>query len=366
MADYRYLFHRLRTNGVVAELPLVDVTYEPQAINGDGTFTAGLPALDEAAAEALEVLDATAPGRRVLYIVRDDRPIYAGIVWARRYNSKDGRFTIAGSEPSSYMRRRRWVPANRSYTNVSDRTIFADLVNDANSGTPIGLTPVIPGAGGNLRSRAFYVGDLNVIAENVEGLAEEDPGFEWANEVADDAAVAGGIAKRLVYAVPRRGRSADLTRLVLEYPGNVTVYDWPEDAATTANTIWGLGRAAAANLDLSAVSQNATRFTVEDWPLLEDVLQASEVTDQAHLNRLVASERARRDDAIVLPELTVRPELLDDLVVGDRARLYIDDARRFPEPWEGIVRLVGLTVRADRAGREVVTVRALPWPSAST
>lgn len=369
MAEYRFLFHDLKTNLLVGEVPLAGVSYEPGLLLGDGPFSATLPRLSSGDAAGLDVLGATAPARRFLYVERDGVLVYAGIVWTRRYNSRAGAFTIAGSEPSSYLRRRRWTPANRSYVTVSDQTIFADLVNDAMSGygSSIGLRATVAGGPGNLRTRTFLAGELNPIAQNVDALAEEAPGFEWANEVARPDP-AGEPDVILAGAWPYRGRPAASSGLVWEYPGNVLEFDWPEDAGVTANLVWGLGQAAATNLDLSAYSWAVERISVEGYPLLEDVLTASQVRDAAHLQRLTDTDRLRRDAPTVLPVLKVSPSLfpaVGDYVTGDRFMAYLDDPRRFPEPWAGVLRLVSRKVTVDRAGVETVELTCLPWPSAT-
>lgn len=366
---HRYLFHDLRTNALRGEVPLAQLGYNPQQLNGDGTFDATLPVLGDDLATDLAVLDATEPDRRVLYVERDRELVYAGIVWSRTFDSEAGAFTIGGSEPSSYLRRRRWTLATRTYVNVSDRTVFTDLVNDAMSGyaSAIGLTPVVPAGAGNLRSRTFVAAELNPIAANISGLAEEWPGFEWANEVGVDAS--GAPVKRLVLSDPYRGRSATQSGLVWEYPGNILKYTWPEDGGSAANFVWGLGRAAATNLDLLAYSMYLDRMTLEGYPLLEDVLQASDVGDTTQLQRMTDSERLRRDAPVVLPTITVSATaepMVGDYLVGDRARVYIDDRRRFPSGFDGVLRVVSQHVDVSATGKETVVLTMLPWPSATT
>lgn len=367
MADYRYLFHNLTTNALVAEIPLAGVTFEPQALNAAGPFDATVPALDLATFADLDVLDATEPARRVLYVERDGRVVYAGIVWTRRYSSGDGRIAVAGSEPSSILRHRMaQVNATDTYTNVGDRQIFAERVNLA--GSPIGLLAAVPAGVGNLRSRTYVAADFVPYAEQVDSLAEE--GFEYANTT--EAAGPGevGPRKRLTLADPRRGRPAATSGLVFEYPGNVGTFDYPEDAGALVNFLWAVGRPpeSSAGGDWIVSSSTPSRYEAEGFPFLEDVLRP-DATSVAELQRKADAERARRDLPAVLPTIDVTPgqwPAVGDYVVGDRCRLYLDDARRFPVPLEAYARILAQRVAVSAAGVERVTLTLLPWPDALT
>ncbi len=368
MAEYRYLLSDIRTGALVAEIPLAALSYQAGDLLTAGPFSATLPRLSAVDVAGLNVLDATAPARRVLYVERDGTLVYAGIIWTRRYNSSAGAFVLGGAEPSSYLARRRWTPATRTYVGTSDQTIFADLVADAMSGeaSSIGIRSTVAGGPANLRTRTYVAFELNPISQNLDQLTEEAPGFEWANEVARTAA--GEPDLILAGAWPYRGRPATSSGLVWEYPGNVLEFEWPEDAGSTANLVWGLGQAAATNVDLSAHSLNRTRWQIEGYPLLEDVLSASQVRDVAHLQRLVDTDRARRDAPIELPVLHVSPTgppAVGAYVTGDRFRAFLDDPLRFAAPWAGVLRLVAQKVNVDRAGLETVELTCVPWPSAT-
>ena len=364
MPEYRYLFHDLVTNALVGEIPLAGVTFDPSALNTDGSFGGAVPALDVASFAALDVLGATEPARRVLYVERDGRVVYAGIVWTRRYSSADGRVVLGGSEPSSYLRHRMaQTQTVDTYTAANDRQIFADRVNMA--GSAIGLAAGAATGPGNLRSRSYVALDLVPYAEQIDSLAEE--GFEYANEVGPD--VGAGPKKLLTYAA-LRGRSADASGLVFEYPGNVAAFDWPEDAGAMAAYVWGAGRPTEAStaVDLVVSSANAARYTTEGYPFLEAVIRP-DVRDVAELQRKTDAERVRRDLPAVLPSIEVAGGQLPglgDYVVGDRARLYLTDPRRFPFPFEGYARILTQRVAVSPAGVERVSLTLLPWPDATT
>lgn len=365
MATYRYLLADLRTNRVLAELPLRDVAYTT-SLSAHGPFSATLDLGDDRVSRHGPI-PASIPARTALYVDRDGALVWGGVVWTRRYDSDEPQLPLTGAEFSSYLDGHMvftGIPGAASpdlvYTNVAMETIWAQLVGIAMSGlgSGIGLTPLTTGTpSGQLRSRTYIGGELRSVQQLIDDLADEEPGFEWANEVAYDAALIPGKYLRLSY--PRRGRTAAASRLVWEYPGNLAGYQWDEDGAATANLMWGTGTGPA-NQPLGTASVNSTRLNLEGWPLLQGVLQGKQVRNLATLNTLTAAERARRDLPVVQPVLRLHPDrepTLGDWVVGDHARLIIDDPRRFPEGVQDrTVRVIDTTVQVGREGAESVSV----------
>lgn len=362
MARYRYLFADLRTNRINAELPLADVSYS-DPLSASGSLSAVLD-LGDRRVTALDPIGATTPGRSAMYVERDNSLVWGGIVWTRSYDSASGQLRLGAAQFSSYFDGHAFFvgssggPYHRVYTDTPAETICADMIGYAMSGyaSGIGIASAFSGTpSGQLRTRTYLGSELRSFAEILSELAGDDPGFEWGNEVSYDTA--GSPAKVLRFSFPRRGRSAPATRLVWEYPGNVASYAWPEDGAAVTNAEWGLGTGPA-NQPLATASVGWDRLT-EGWPLLAAVYRGKAFRDVGALTRATAADQRARSLPLVSATLTLRPDAqpnLGDWITGDRARLYIDDPRRFPVPLEATVRVIETKVAVARSGAETVTV----------
>lgn len=104
MGEYTYRTIDLTTGVVLNDLPLV-VDSLPRVISGDADTTFTLPLYDKDLQE-LKPKDSTTPGRTGLFALRDDTPVWGGIIWARSYSRSTRVLTLTTSTIESYYRRR--------------------------------------------------------------------------------------------------------------------------------------------------------------------------------------------------------------------------------------------------------------------
>lgn len=98
--EYRYFLTDLLTNSVISEIPFKGVSYE-RANRKAGSFSGTISFIP--ATKALNLYEATMPGRTGLYIVRNGVCVWGGIIWSRSYDVITKELQIDGSEFISYF-----------------------------------------------------------------------------------------------------------------------------------------------------------------------------------------------------------------------------------------------------------------------
>ncbi len=98
--EYRYFMTDLLTNEIIAEVPFRGVTWE-RAVKGAGTFSGRIPVI--AATKSLDLYNTTMPGQTGLYVVRNGKCVWGGIIWARQYQFGSKDLSISASEFESYF-----------------------------------------------------------------------------------------------------------------------------------------------------------------------------------------------------------------------------------------------------------------------
>jgi hypothetical protein len=98
--EYRYYLTDLLTNVVISEVPFKNVSYE-RANKKAGSFSGTIPFIETT--KALDLYEATMPGRTGLYIIRNGTCVWGGIIWSRQYNVTTQELSVDGAEFVSYL-----------------------------------------------------------------------------------------------------------------------------------------------------------------------------------------------------------------------------------------------------------------------
>lgn len=364
MVQYRYLAYDLATNTPLEELPLVGVTFGA-VLNGAGAFSATLQLNQQLQtapgvyrSKAAELLNATQPGRTVVYVERDGVLIDGYIIWTRTYDSSSPVCPIGGLSLLSYFDRRR---NNVDQFFAADQLLIArTLVNvaQAQPGGNIGVT-VGSETCGVLRDRRYYGYEHKKIGEAVRQLTQVDNGFDLAIDIAWTGTPAVPT-KTLTLSYPERGRDATSTGHVFEMGRNMISYQLPEDAATQAVRMYGEGAGDGALMLVS--TDTRTDVLAAGWPLLEDAIALKDVSVQATLDAHTRAQTAARGMPVTVLRCTVQAggdPPLGGWTVGDWARFVFGTNPdkpdpRFPTRTEQLWRIVGYTARPGDAGEEQV------------
>ncbi len=110
---YRYFTTDLLTNRILAEIPLRDVTFEC-AVTAAGKFSGKIPVIRETIHQ--DLYDSLMPGNTGLYVVRNGKCVWGGIIWARDYDVDSKNLKVSASEFTSYFYHRKiWKTWNHQF-----------------------------------------------------------------------------------------------------------------------------------------------------------------------------------------------------------------------------------------------------------
>jgi hypothetical protein len=356
VAAYRYLFHDLRTNEPLAELPLRGVSFSRER-NGPGDFTGHLVLTDDT--RKLDPITATTPARTAYYVERDGHLVAGGILWTRRWKGR--RLELAGHGFLSYLDRRR-ITWSQTFLATDQLDIARQLVERAQqaSGGDIGIT-VPAAASGVLRDRTYSAYELKPLGEALRELAEVENGFEMAIDPSYDSD--GTPTRRLLLGYPRLGRSRTDSGYVLEFPagGIVEEPEWPEDGSAMAVRAHAVGAGEGPAMLMSTATK--TQLLAAGWPLLETDTSYKDVTRQPTLDAHARADLAAVAGPITLPVLVCDPDLVlgAGITVGDEVRIVLT-GDRWPAGAGGApgfdshLRVVGMTVAPGDNSRERVAL----------
>lgn len=111
---YRYYMVDIVSNKIVGEIPLEDVSYE-RSLKQPGSFDGKITVSEQT--NALDLYNATMPGKTALYVVRDNKAVWGGIIWGRTYDLVGRSLAISASEFTSYLNHRIiWKTFSHSYS----------------------------------------------------------------------------------------------------------------------------------------------------------------------------------------------------------------------------------------------------------
>lgn len=405
---WRYRFYQMQNGqpGFTSEthmfdLPLNGVTFGYK-LNAVGQLTGNLQLSDVTVQDALAgqpsldlLLDRTA-----VYVELNGDLVWGGVLQQANYDSMTKVAALVCQDWWGYFYNSRLIRWNATYTNADQLYIAADLINSA-MGAPYtagGYTPGYSGVVGGVvgvslgataqgalngsftsgvtRTQSWLASSFKSIGQAVADLGNATNGFDWTIDVAYDSG--GNPTKTFNLWYPRAGRTAQTQQLF----GSETVFNM--SGASGQNYKWPTGQKKPAN-DLFAAGSGAGGAAVEaeasdpgmlqqGWPLLEDNISLTDVSDQTLLNQLAQARLNQQKYPVRLPQVQYNAgadsdQPLGSFALGDDARLIIppdvyfpngyDSARgNFGEVWWRVVQN-DVTVKDDGKSSMLITY-ALP------
>lgn len=351
---YRYFTVDALTNTIVApELPFGDVSYGPD-LNGPGSFAGTLT--PRMVSEDPGMLD---PGNRCLFVERDGKIMWGGLVWTT--TPQGASYAVEAAGWSSYGQHRHDITGRLNgrgpYVYADPCQVIRDIwaymqeQPDGDLGVVVDATTSKAKAGTPASPLAFNWWDTPVLGEQVDNLCSGDdhPDYTDTSEWGSD----GMPTRRVRLGYPRLGRRrTDLSfmtgqNIVASPPIAYSADDYAQVVIATGA---GDGRAKARSID--AVRNGRLR--------LEHVLDLSDITSTATLASRAREERIWRQQMGTVESLTIRDHPaapIGSFDVGDDIRVTIHDQWTDFDAW---MRITGWQVRPGTGGDEQVDLSLAP------
>lgn len=363
-AIYTYLAQDLRSGVILNELPLHGVNFDRQ-LNKAGNMQ-GSSSLDNQRLNNDDLLEATTPGKTALYIYREDKIVWGGIIWSRWYQSQGKALQFSAQTWESYAYRRifRGDGSTKVTLTMPQCQIIQTLWTDLQWADPRGNINVYGAtsfpANDITRTYVFDPYSFATYGSTIDDITDNyDDSCEFYIDTYEDGF--GNPVKQLVFGYPRLGNIVDFTDLVLDYPGNILNYYYTENVSDAANRAFATGDADGtvtiqpvpgpadpgdSTAVIWGVAENTTS-TDAGYPLLDSTTSHSGVLDQATINSHAASDLASKPVPTISHTFEIDPvadPVFGTYGLGDDARVQIQDPR-FPDGLEQVVRVVGWNVQ---------------------
>lgn len=346
---YTYLIADLRTNTILEEIRLTGVKFN-KPLNDSGKFS-GTWKLGPKTGH-LDPYDLSMPARRVIYALRDDRPMWGGIIWTRNYDSAKQEVQIGAGDWWTYFDHRKvipMIPANpdlttvaglsTTYTALDQNEIARRLVQLAqtHTGGSIGVT-VDSSISAVVRDRTYNGWDLTGVGDALKNLVNIDGGPDLVFDVLPSSPAP---IRALRLGDPWLGQQGSSWEW--EIGGNVMGYSWPSDGTRMATRAFATGQGVDLGLPI-AVAEDTSRY-VGGFPLLESesTYGSAETTDTL-LGHAASDQEAGRMP-VVLPKLVTRGDITPtaaEVDRGDDGWLVIPPDPFHRDGWEGPVRVINM------------------------
>ena len=310
MADYQVLICNATTDTVIGALTPMTLTYS-ETLNGAGAATITAPLNT-----ATRTLPEAAPLLQSVFVLRDNVPVWGGILWGYAMDVNTNTLTLSCSGFISLLNRRR-MRATVKHVGVDQALIVKDIVDTAQaiSGGDmlVDTSPIV--AVGVTRDRTYYEYERKNIGEAIEQLSDVRDGFDFAIR---PAYVAGVLTRRMTVTYPNTGRQ---TNIVLDAGSNVDLLSATSDATqmTTVQHVKGEGDGAAA---LLVTATNANLLGV--YPMVENLYAANDVKNTATLDDYAQRGLDLGKQPVVIPTVqldgNVEPHI-GSYITGDQVRV---------------------------------------------
>lgn len=319
MADWVYYVHDSKTGEPLGEVDL----RKPKVVDrlSETSTLTGTLSLDDPKCRRAW----TGCWTRELTAVRDGVVAMHGPITARRRSRNSRELDLTASSPHAYFKRR--VTEHARNYNREQFSIVRSLCTDAMAKTGGNLYRVVLGTSSSGKTVRLSVGGTErlYVADVIEDLAEDaDIGFDfrWDYTIANAAGpTQHNVTRYLTLGYPAIGRDLSLSR-VIEDNWDLDELTDEEDGSTAANRVHLLG-AGTGTKRLRAVGNSGASLNA-GYPLLETVLDRSEVKEQARLDGMAKhAVQALKPGQVVLSTVhRISPSLPYGAVdLGDTVRV---------------------------------------------
>jgi hypothetical protein len=254
MAVTTFLACNALTNGVIAELPMINPSYT-RTLCDSGTLTGDL-ALDAAGVVDLLANGGVEPGAVSIYVQRDGTYVWGGILWNHAFDASSSRLTLNAAEFGTILSQKSIFSTTATYSGEVAAQCAAWVVAAfASAGVPVS-TLVTPTAT-NL-SLTVNPWETHCYLDLIKSYAVAIGGIDWAFDVTQ------GPQAQFTASYPRRGQSYVNSAIVWDFPGSLLNLTLNVDAQRIAANLIESGAGTASSLVQAVVSQSSSGHVALD------------------------------------------------------------------------------------------------------
>lgn len=358
---FTYYFYDLMSGLKLAELPLQGVGFSDQ-LNGAGSLNASLLLTDDRVKKALAGLggaaylgSALSSAKTEVYVDMDGDLMWGGILWTTNYDSASHSVKLGALQHWSYFAQKRRIRWNAAYSGIDQILIFKDIIDtaQAQAGGDIGVVTTGQTPSGVSISVTWDASQLTPVGQACASIAAQSGGrgFDFSIDVYWDETVTPKVPKKqLTLSYPRAGRVSSLTNVVFDMASPwAKPFTFPTDGTAAANVMYGIGAGSGPTTDAGEGGLRSTQaytpaITDDDYPLLEDSLQRSDITNQLTLDALTIGKLTGTAYPVTLPQVEFALDMPDPLfgsyITGDDVRFIIPKGNEWrPEGVDSIQRI---------------------------
>ncbi len=341
-----------KTHQPVMELPLYGVNMD-KALSAPGNFT-GTMMLGQGLRDDL-VLAGSAPGRYGLMCLRDDIPIWGGIIWSRTWDSSAKTLQFTAQTYESIFARIR-LKSDFLFASISTNlgviwsTLVSTLQAQDSGAYNFGFTTSIEGSAVLSPLNEFFAAGNRMWSEVVEELLNYEAGMQYTINF---TGTGGGTISKVLQT--RLNSTPTSSGLMYDYPGQVSKYWYNENAARGA-----VVHTAHAN---DFFTSSGPAFAQDTWSNLitagyvpwENVYRLNDIESQAQL----LSYAQQKSQELVMPvsdptfELGAGNNFTGWNMLGQTIDMYVND-ERFPDGKTFTDRLNGWSLTPEAGDTEEV------------
>lgn len=354
MSTYRYLFYDVLSNEATVELPLFG-TFFSRELNKAGTGTCSVQ-LDMEGIRNVDVIDGTIPGRTKLYVERNGKIVWGGILWTRTWQEQSKTFNCNLQTIESFFAQQ-YIEASLSYVGVDQRNVLIRLIQDMQAKPSANIGLVLPEEFPLEISRLtnFFNYDGWSYQKAIEYMIKYDQGFDYtiesswgADDKPQDVVLIGNVL----------GEPLETTGAFFDYPGNIKNFYFPENTSRSAVTSLGFGKGEGTGMVRSKYTNPG--LLEAGYPDIQQAFDNKDVSVQSTLDSQNKASAELLCPPITAPTLELDPSQdLGSWKLGDYSHTNIVSSR-FPDGFELSTRIIGynLTPTSKSGAEEVKLVIA--------
>lgn len=338
--EYRYLTFDLLTRKVLEEFPMYGVSLSrliSKSATGTCTFKLGTGFFSDR-----DLIASTIPGKCGMIVLRDEIPVWGGIIWNRTWQSEALSMQMNLMTFESLFSRIRMMSTFAAAA-TDQTTIFKSLINmmqaQPNNNFNLDLSGILPTGINRDLTLPYY--EYHVFQDAIDLLMGQSNAFDWIMDPVLNSDGTVGIKIRTGY--PYLGFGS--IPITFDYPGQVANYTFPESTADGGTRITFLGAGEGTAMPMTPVWDYG--LLNAGYPGWDKIISNKAVDNQVQLDSMAQASSIQYQLPITMPTIEVKLDqnlgFTEWASLGLPFNLYMQD-ERFPDGYMFPSRMIGWTL----------------------